>query len=173
MLRLAFNFFVKVLDSCLYGFVGPFSMLVIIPQYLIYISDRYDLPFYGFPYSEIISVVLMWIGASVAIYSGALMFLFGKGSPAVTSSPQKIMQKNIYAYFRHPMMWALTLVLAGEVMYHGMLILLVWFVAWLRIQQLYVVNYEEPQLEKRFGDSYRDYCQQVPRWFPRLSKKIK
>ncbi len=32
---------------------------------------------------------------------------------------------------------------------------------------LFVVLYEEPNLERRFGDSYREYRQTTPRWIPR------
>jgi protein-S-isoprenylcysteine O-methyltransferase Ste14 len=31
-----------------------------------------------------------------------------------------------------------------------------------------VVYVEEPGLEKRFGESYRQYMRNVPRWLPRL-----
>jgi len=171
MIKQLFRFLVKVIDGSLYGFVGPFSILFIIPQFIIFLSNKYGLPYLGFPGSKLISEILMWTGAAIAIYCGLLMIFTGKGTPAVTSSPQKVMRKNIYAFVRHPMMWGLTITLAGEVIYNGMPLLLLWFVAWLRIQQLYVVNYEEPQLERRFGKSWEEFCAEVPRWSPRLRKK--
>jgi protein-S-isoprenylcysteine O-methyltransferase Ste14 len=97
------------------------------------------------------------------------MFLFGKGTPLVTSAPQKIMARNVYGYIRHPMMWALFLVVLGEILTFGQPILFVWLVAMCRIIYLIVVNYEEPQLERRFGESWKEYCQKVPPWFPRLN----
>lgn len=165
------KFFRKVIDGSLYGFVGPFSILFIIPQFIIFLSKKFGLPIFTFPGSQILSEIIMWSGAALAIYCTLLMFFTGKGTPAVTSSPQKIMKRNIYAYVRHPMMWALTIALAGEVIYNGMPLLLLWFIAWLRIQHLYVVNYEEPQLERRFSENWKEYCEEVPRWFPRFSKK--
>ncbi|MCK9613260.1 MAG: isoprenylcysteine carboxylmethyltransferase family protein [Bacteroidales bacterium] len=165
------KFTVKIIDGCLYGFVGPFSIVFIIPQFLVHLSNKYGMPYYSFSGSEMLSKILMWSGAIIAIYCGFLMIFTSKGTPAVTSSPQKIMRTNIYAYVRHPMMWALTITLAGEVFFHGILLLLLWFFAWLRIKHLYVVNYEEPQLEKRFGDSWKDYCSKVPRWIPTFRKK--
>ena len=165
------KFIRKVIDGSLYAFIGPFTILFIIPQFIIFLSKKYGLPIFTFPGSQILSEIVMWSGAALAIYCTMLMLFTGKGTPAVTSSPQKIMKRNIYAYVRHPMMWALTIALAGEVIYNGMPLLLLYFIAWLRIQQLYVVNYEEPQLERRFGDSWNVYCNEVPRWFPRFSKK--
>jgi protein-S-isoprenylcysteine O-methyltransferase Ste14 len=34
---------------------------------------------------------------------------------------------------------------------------------------LFVIFYEEPALEKCFGATYKEYCQHVPRWMPRLT----
>jgi protein-S-isoprenylcysteine O-methyltransferase Ste14 len=34
-----------------------------------------------------------------------------------------------------------------------------------------VIYVEEPELHKRFGQSYEIYSQNVPRWFPRLHSK--
>jgi protein-S-isoprenylcysteine O-methyltransferase Ste14 len=99
------------------------------------------------------------------------MFLFGKGTPLITSAPQKIMNRNIYSYVRHPMMWALMFVVLGQVLMYGHIILLVWLIALSRILHLIVINYEEPQLERRFGESWKEYCQEVPRWFPRLNNR--
>lgn len=33
---------------------------------------------------------------------------------------------------------------------------------------IFIPLLEEPQLEERFGDSYRRYCRHVPRFVPRL-----
>ena len=34
-----------------------------------------------------------------------------------------------------------------------------------------VVHIEEPELRKRFGESYAEYCRSVPRWLPRLGRQ--
>ena len=80
------------------------------------------------------------------------------------------MTHGIFGYVRNPMMWALLFVLLGEALNFGSYLLLVWLVAWGRIGHLVVVMYEEPQLESRFGEQYREYCSRVPRWFPRHAR---
>jgi protein-S-isoprenylcysteine O-methyltransferase Ste14 len=32
----------------------------------------------------------------------------------------------------------------------------------------FVHFYEEPNLRRKFGNEYEEYCRQVPRWIPRL-----
>jgi protein-S-isoprenylcysteine O-methyltransferase Ste14 len=34
-----------------------------------------------------------------------------------------------------------------------------------------VVYVEEPELRSRFGESYEEYCRDVPRWLPRMSRR--
>jgi protein-S-isoprenylcysteine O-methyltransferase Ste14 len=34
-----------------------------------------------------------------------------------------------------------------------------------------VVHVEEPELRKRFGQSYEAYCRSVPRWLPKLGHR--
>ena len=33
---------------------------------------------------------------------------------------------------------------------------------------LFVIGYEEPTLQKKFGANYEEYCRNVHRWRPRL-----
>ena len=79
-----------------------------------------------------------------------------------------MLTRNIYGYVRNPMMWALFIIVFGEILTFGHFILLVWLIAMIRIIYLIVTNYEEPQLERRFGESWKEYCQEVPLWLPRF-----
>jgi len=160
----------RVIDGALYGWIGPFSVLYIIPQFIMKITHINAQEGFGFIGVKILGMVFMWSGAALAIYCGLLMMLFAKGTPLVTSAPQKILVKNIYKYIRHPMMWALFIVVLGEALTFGQWILFIWLIAMSRIIYLIVVNYEEPQLERRFGESWNEYCQKVPRWFPRFKQ---
>jgi protein-S-isoprenylcysteine O-methyltransferase Ste14 len=44
----------------------------------------------------------------------------------------------------------------------------VWAAAFLSLNLLYIPLMEEPQLERRFGESYREYRRHVRRVLPRL-----
>lgn len=169
MLKYVHKIILRAVDGALYGFIGPFSVLFIIPRFLMNISNTKSLAGFGIVGVKIAGFIIIWLGATLAVWCTILMFLFGKGTPLVTSAPQKILNRNIYAYVRHPMMWSLIFVVLGQALMYGQLILIAWLIALSRILHLIVIHYEEPQLERRFGESWKEYCQKVPRWFPRLN----
>ena len=158
----------KVIDGALYGSVGPFCMLYVIPQFLMKLVKIKTEDGFGIPWVETVGIVIMWSGTALAIWCAALMFRFGKGTFFVTSAPKKIMTRNIFGIVRNPMMWALYIIVFGEILTFGHFILIVWLIAMMRIIFLIVANYEEPQLERRFGDSWKEYCEKVPAWIPRF-----
>jgi protein-S-isoprenylcysteine O-methyltransferase Ste14 len=44
----------------------------------------------------------------------------------------------------------------------------IWAVCFVVLNLIYIPLVEEPQLERRFGDSYREYRRHVRRFIPRL-----
>jgi protein-S-isoprenylcysteine O-methyltransferase Ste14 len=62
----------------------------------------------------------------------------------------------------------LFLVLGGEAMLIQSTPIAVWFACFAIANILYIRLHEEPRLEARFGARYRDYCERVPRWWPKL-----
>jgi protein-S-isoprenylcysteine O-methyltransferase Ste14 len=42
------------------------------------------------------------------------------------------------------------------------------FAGFLLFVLFFVPYYEEHDMERRFGEEYRDYCRRVPRWWPRF-----
>jgi protein-S-isoprenylcysteine O-methyltransferase Ste14 len=167
MFKLFWKYILKILDGTLYSFIGPFTVMYIIPQFLMKVVPIDHQDGFGIPAVETFGIVLMWSGAALAIWCTILMFLFGRGTPLVTSSPQEIMMRNVYGIVRHPMMWAIFIVVLGEIFTFGHFILIIWLIALIRIIHLIVTNYEEPQLERRFGENWKAYCEKVPRWIPK------
>jgi len=60
------------------------------------------------------------------------------------------------------------LVLLGEALLFGSLPLGLWFLVFLVLCLILIPVWEEPDLEKRFGEPYRDYKLKVPSWVPKL-----
>jgi protein-S-isoprenylcysteine O-methyltransferase Ste14 len=59
------------------------------------------------------------------------------------------------------------LILLGEAWLFGAAALLLYAAVVGAGFHLFVMFYEEPALKRRFGESYRRYCESTPRWVPR------
>ena len=92
----------------------------------------------------------------------------GEGTLAPWDPPRRLVLRGPYRYVRNPMISGVLFVLFGE----ALLLLsrphLVWALIFLGMNFLLIPLFEEPDLRRRFGDSYVDYCRHVPRLFPRL-----
>jgi protein-S-isoprenylcysteine O-methyltransferase Ste14 len=74
-----------------------------------------------------------------------------------------------YRFVRNPMYVGVVAIVLGEALLLGAVALL-WYAAvvWLAFH-LFVLGYEEPTLGRSFGDEYKTYRENVPRWLPRLT----
>ena len=92
----------------------------------------------------------------------------GQGTLAPWDPPRRLVVSGPYRYVRNPMISGVLFVLFGE----AALLLspqhLSWAFTFLIINLVYIPLLEEPQLRRRFGTSYVEYCQHVPRLVPRL-----
>jgi protein-S-isoprenylcysteine O-methyltransferase Ste14 len=62
--------------------------------------------------------------------------------------------------------------LAGETLLFRSLTLAAYTILMGAAFHLFVILYEEPNLTARFGESYRRYRANVPRWIPRLRSPV-
>jgi protein-S-isoprenylcysteine O-methyltransferase Ste14 len=115
-----------------------------------------------------LGLILLGAGLCGAIWTSRLFVTVGRGTPAPWDPPQTLVVRGPYRHVRNPMITSVLLILAGEA-----LILRSWGVAiWLSVffaaNAVYFPLSEEKNLERRFGDDYRRYKANVPRWLPRL-----
>ena len=61
------------------------------------------------------------------------------------------------------------LILAGEVLLFQSKGIFIYLLVIFGVFNFFVVGREEARLEKRFGESYKQYCKSVGRWIPRLT----
>ncbi len=73
----------------------------------------------------------------------------------------------MYAYVRNPMILGVIIVLLGESLVISSWSIFAWAILVFLINTVYFIFSEEPGLQKRFGEEYREYKRNVPRWIPR------
>jgi protein-S-isoprenylcysteine O-methyltransferase Ste14 len=91
----------------------------------------------------------------------------GKGTLAPWDPPKHLVVAGIYRYVRNPMISGVLTILVGEATLMRSAGLAEWAVIFFAINATYIPLFEEPQLERRFGDEYVEYKRNVPRWIPR------
>lgn len=115
-------------------------------------------------------ILAMTMGAALALACIAVFVLRGRGTPALFDAPRRFVATGPYRYVRNPMYIGAMLVFAGFGLYLRSPSIVLFAVAWLPVVHALVVGFEEPDLARRFGASYEDYCNAVPRWLPHFPK---
>ena len=115
---------------------------------------------------RILGVALMLVGGALVVETTARFALQGRGTPAPWAPPERFVERGSYRFVRSPMYLGVILLILGQALLLGREILYAWaVVAWV-IFELSLVTWEEPQLRRRFGESYDDYRRRVRRWLP-------
>ena len=154
------------LKALLFTITVPGSALGLIPGLLI--SDGRGRVPEGFGLLEILGLALMVVGAG--LYASCLrqFVQVGGGTPAPIDAPKAVVAVGAYRYVRNPMYLGVITALAGETLLFRSPTLAAYTALLAAAFHLFIIIYEEPNLTVRFGESYRDYKANVPRWIPRL-----
>ncbi len=115
----------------------------------------------------LIGTALLAVGVALWMWTVRLFMRIGKGTLAPWDPTRHLVVEGPYRRVRNPMITAVLAALIGEAILFGSPALLIWCAIFLGINWVYFVLYEEPGLERRFGDAYRAYRRNVPRWIPR------
>jgi protein-S-isoprenylcysteine O-methyltransferase Ste14 len=147
--------------------VLPVNVLVVIPSLLLWWSGRWRL---SRP-----NEVTLWLGLALLALGLTLMTITirqfareGKGTLAPWDPTQRLVVNGVYRHVRNPMITGVLCNLAGEALLLRAPAIGAWFALFLLVNAVYLPCFEEPGLEKRFGEDYRRYRAAVPRWIPRL-----
>jgi protein-S-isoprenylcysteine O-methyltransferase Ste14 len=105
-------------------------------------------------------------GGALVLETTARFAFQGRGTPAPWAPPERFVERGSYRFVRSPMYLGVILLVVGQALLLGQEILYAWAAfAWLLFTS-FLVFYEEPQLVRRFGESYEDYRRNVRRWVP-------
>ena len=148
----------------------PFTVAVLVP---VWIARRYGVASTlgrsaGPVLLQLFGLVLLGLGLALFVASVWQFATEGKGTLAPWDPPRAFVVRGPYQFVRNPMISGVILLLFGEAFAllsppHG-----IWAACFVTINLIYIPLVEEPQLERRFGDSYREYRRHVRRFIPRL-----
>ena len=150
--------------------VLPFTVAVLIP---IWIARRNGTTLA--PGRSLGAVALQLVGAFL-LAAGAVLFTAslrrfateGQGTLAPWDPPRRLVLRGPYRFVRNPMISGVLFVLFGEALVLRSVPHAEWAALFLLINLIYIPLFEEPQLESRFGEDYREYRRHVRRFVPRL-----
>ncbi len=115
-----------------------------------------------------IALIALAVGLALAVSTVRLFTTMGQGTPAPWDPPQKLVVAGPYCHVRNPMISAVLFMLLAEALFLRSWPIAWWGLAFFVINGIYFPFSEEPGLERRFGEPYRIYKANVPRWLPRL-----
>jgi protein-S-isoprenylcysteine O-methyltransferase Ste14 len=146
----------------IFSFILPITVLVIVP---VWIEKDWTVSINFFLFA---GSTLGLIGLIIMIICISSFIRIGRGTLAPWSPTKKLVVSGLYRYVRNPMILGVWIVLLGEALALKSQNILIWAVSFFIINTIYFIVYEEPDLEDRFGNEYRDYKKHVFRWLPRL-----
>lgn len=160
---------VSVLKLVLFTLLVPCTVTVWLPQAL-YRDFRPERIEPGG--TTLAAIALIALGAAGYLWCAFDFAFVGRGTPAPIDHPKVLVVQGLYRYVRNPMYISVGVVLLAESLLLRSRALMLYTVGWWVIVHLFVILYEEPTLQHKFGDSYQEYCRAVPRWIPRLSRRV-
>ena len=161
---------IKTVAKHLRDFLTPIFMTIVLP---LIINNReyhwFQRPLFAeLTFQITVGVVIGLAGLALLITLIVLMIPTAKSTVMPWDPSQNLVLQGPYRYLRNPMILGVIILLFGEAMVlssYGIAILAgVFFIG----NTAYFIFFEEPSLEAQFGEAYRRYRANVPRWLPRL-----
>ncbi|MEO8261976.1 MAG: isoprenylcysteine carboxylmethyltransferase family protein [Pseudolysinimonas sp.] len=115
---------------------------------------------------------LLILGGIVVLLDAFVRFARADGTPAPPAPPAPTAHLVIvgpYRFVRNPMYVAVVAIILGKALLFGSWATLVYLAVALTAVVLFVAFYEQPTLERTYGDEYRTYRANVRAWIPRLT----
>jgi len=150
------------------GLVVFFGMLLLVVFGSLYMDGALGFPkLFSGPLGMLIGVVLLAAGLLIWAWC-VVWFMKAKGTPVPFNPPRELVTVGPYAWSRNPMLTGVFAFLFGiGFLLHSVSMIFVWTPVFIVFNVLELKLVEEPELERRFGESYIKYKRCVPMFVPR------
>ena len=161
---------VRAKDHFLAIIALPFMVIIVVPGLLYFYLPLELLPYSAPNGLKIFLAAMLFIwGTNLFVRSISFFHSIGKGTLAPWKPTQNFVCVGPYRYVRNPMISGVVMILLAEGIFLEHAGILIWAVVFFLINHVYFILREEPNLERRFGESYVRYKKNVRRWIPRLN----
>jgi protein-S-isoprenylcysteine O-methyltransferase Ste14 len=121
---------------------------------------------------RVVGTVLLVLGTIGYLWCAAL-FVKAQGTPAPIFPTKRAVVTGLYRVNRNPMYTSVLAIVFGQAIYFK-IGRVAWYGVFLFVCfHLFVLFYEERDLRARFNGEYEEFCRQVPRCLPRVSRSSK
>ena len=156
-----------VLGSGVFFVIAPGVVAGLIPWWIT--RWQFMPPFLNMELTRVMGFLLMLAGVPGLVDSFRRFAVQGLGTPAPVAPPQHLVTTGLYRYVRNPMYFSVVAVILGQAgVFADWRLIAYGALVWLACH-MFVIAYEEPALQVKFGEEYRLYRANVPRWIPRTT----
>ncbi len=113
--------------------------------------------------------LLVLAGAAALVHAFVAFAWHGRGTPAPAAPTERLVVEGAYRHVRNPMYVAVVAVVLGQVLLFASWGLFAYLVVIGIAMASFVHIYEEPTLREAYGPAYDEFCENVPRWLPRVT----
>jgi len=162
-----------VLRHVLSILILPVTVTVVVPWWILRTFATVDTRWPATVTSWIpraLGVLLVAAGLALVSWCVTLFARVGKGTLAPWDPTSKLVAVGPYRYTRNPMITGVCTLLTGEALTTGSWRLGLWALVFVAMNHIHFLVFEEPGLERRFGEAYLQYKRSVPRWIPRIPR---
>lgn len=105
-----------------------------------------------------LSFIVKGQGTPAIWFTRPLRFLLGE-------EPGRLVGTGLYSHSRNPMYLGVLLIALGEAIFFQFKVLFIYLILLAMFFHLVVIWVEEPHLARKYGQTYREYCNGTPRWW--------
>jgi len=158
-----------LLRAAIFTLLIPGTVTVLVPYVLLHsdLDSAVRIP----PMLRVVGLVPLAAGITVYLWCVWDFAASGRGTPAPYDPPCVLVTRGLYAFVRNPIYVGIVSIIFGEALLFDSIAVLGYGALLLVLFHLRVLLYEEPQLRRKFGASYDEYCHSVSRWFPRKTRR--
>lgn len=155
-----------IIGTAIFFIIAPGIVAGFVPWRISHWRFENDFP--AMPVFRFGGGVLIALGVAGLVECCVRFAARGLGTPAPVFPTQRLVVSGLYRRVRNPMYVSVVSAILGQGLLFGSLGVIEYAaIVWL-LFHLFVVVYEEPTLRKSFGLEYEIFCQEVPRWIPRV-----